>query len=78
MEKDKGNRRCLLDLPLKNIDELVPFLMPMSLRRPGAGVKRCEVHADAHGGRPYSDIDLGERQEGARFVFTRNNGEPYP
>src|SRR5262249_10144159 len=49
MEKDKGNRRCLLDLPLKNIDELVPFLMPMSLRRPGAGVKRCEVHADAHG-----------------------------
>jgi hypothetical protein len=50
----------------------------MSLRRPGAGVKPCEVHADAHGGRPYSDIDLGERQEGARFVFTRNNGEPYP
>jgi hypothetical protein len=73
MEKDKGNRRCLLDLPLKNIDELVLFLMPMSLRRPGAGVKRC-----ADGGRPHSDIDLGGRQEGGRFVFTRNNGEPYP
>jgi hypothetical protein len=26
----------------------------------------------------YSDIDLGGRQEGSRFVFTRKNGEPYP
>jgi uncharacterized cupin superfamily protein len=26
----------------------------------------------------YSDIDLGGRQEGGRFVFTRKNGEPYP
>ena len=26
----------------------------------------------------YSDIDLGGRKEGGRFVFTRKNGEPYP
>jgi uncharacterized cupin superfamily protein len=26
----------------------------------------------------YSDIDLGGRKEGGRFVLTRKNGDPYP